>query len=152
MPRKPSNPHVLRTVRGWGKLSQPALARLVDVEPITIRKIENGDLKPSRKLAHRIATATGINPNQIIENFDPETPYSVMGPPEVLTEENWKTRFREMQGASEKIVGYCKGLKNADHLASDPKTFDACIRNFQRGWINENTDNIDVLCIDIRGR
>jgi transcriptional regulator with XRE-family HTH domain len=92
MPRKPSYPHVLRTVRALRELSQPALARLVGVEPITIRKIENGELKPSRKLANRLAIETGVDPNQIIENFDPQTPYPVMGHPEVLSKESWKTR------------------------------------------------------------
>ena len=92
MPRKPSYPHVLRTVRALRGLSQPALARLVGVEPITIRKIENGELKPSRKLANRLATETGVDPNQIIENFDPESPHPVMGHPEILTKQDWTTR------------------------------------------------------------
>lgn len=46
-------------------------------------------------------------------------------------EENWKTRLREMQEASEKIIRYCSSLKSASDLANDQKTFDACIRNFQ---------------------
>lgn len=46
-------------------------------------------------------------------------------------EENWKTRFREMQDASEKIVSYCSDSRSADDFGSDQKTVDACIRNFQ---------------------
>ncbi len=43
----------------------------------------------------------------------------------------WKSRLSDMLKASEKITVFCSGLKSAQELANDPKTFDACIRNFQ---------------------
>jgi transcriptional regulator with XRE-family HTH domain len=92
MPRKPGNPHVLRTIRARHELSQPALARLVGVEAITIKKIESGQLKLSRKLAHRISIATGADPQQLIDNFEPQTPYLVGAHPEELTRESVQAR------------------------------------------------------------
>ena len=92
MPRRPTEPHVLRTVRARHGLSQLALARLVGVETVTIKKIEGDQLKLSRKLAHRISIATGADPQQLIDNSEPETPYMVGAYPEELTRERFQAR------------------------------------------------------------
>jgi transcriptional regulator with XRE-family HTH domain len=94
MPKEPSHPSVLRSVRKILNLSQPRLAQLVGVETVTIRKIEGGKLKLPPKLATRIAAATGANPLQLLENFEPETPYLALAHPEKLTLENYKQRTK----------------------------------------------------------
>ena len=45
-----------------------------------------------RKLANKISIATAVDPQQLIENFDPETPYLVMAHPEKLTRKNAQAR------------------------------------------------------------
>jgi transcriptional regulator with XRE-family HTH domain len=92
MPRKPSNPHVLRTARTILGFTQRRLAQRVGKAVITIQKIESGQIKPSRKLANRLSIETGVDPKQLMENFEPETPYVVMAHPEMLTLEKFKTR------------------------------------------------------------
>jgi transcriptional regulator with XRE-family HTH domain len=74
MPRIPSNPHVLRTARSRLGLSQIQLAELVGVAPITIRRIEAGQLNLGRSLAVRISIATSLDTEQLLDNADPETP------------------------------------------------------------------------------
>jgi len=43
----------------------------------------------------------------------------------------WKHRLKDMEEAIEKTLRYCEGLSSENDLASDHKTLDACIRNFQ---------------------
>jgi uncharacterized protein with HEPN domain len=43
----------------------------------------------------------------------------------------WKHRLKDMQEAVEKNLQYCESLSSETDLASDHKTLDACIRNFQ---------------------
>jgi|SRR6516164_2860476 len=75
MPRKPSYPHVLRTARIIHELTQQQLAKRVGVAVITLQKIESGQIKLSKRLANRLSIATGVDPAQLIENFEPEKPY-----------------------------------------------------------------------------
>lgn len=77
--RKPSNPHILRTVRQelrnhpYGELlTQKQLAKRVGVSVETIKKIESGKLKISKPLAKRLAIATGVDPRALINNTEPE--------------------------------------------------------------------------------
>ena len=91
-------PHVLRTVRRFRSLSQARLAALVGCSLPTIKKIESGQLRPSADLADRIAIQTGLDPDQLVENFLPETPLGPGGEP--LTKETVKLiqeRHRESQ-------------------------------------------------------
>jgi len=94
MSRKPRSPHVLRSTRHLYSLSQAKLAAMVGCATITIKNVENGTLQPSSSLAHRIFMQTGLDPGQLIENFDPETPRGVIGQPltEVLLEQTQKIR------------------------------------------------------------
>ena len=95
MPRKPTKIHVVRTARTiWG-LKQKQLAQQAGVGVETIKRIENGSLKPSKDLALRLAAILAIDPEQIRENFDAETPYLFMGHPEVLTKEAVKARRKK---------------------------------------------------------
>jgi transcriptional regulator with XRE-family HTH domain len=81
MPRKPKEPHVLRSMRNLYGLSQSKLASMVGCSPMTIKQIEAGTLRPSADLAHRIYIATWLDPEQLIENSMPELPRSPMGEP-----------------------------------------------------------------------
>ena len=92
MPRPPTNIHVLQTARKILGLTQAHLALRVGVATVTIQKIEGGKMRLRRKLANKISIATAVDPQQLIENFDPETPYLVMAHPEKLTRENAQAR------------------------------------------------------------
>jgi len=74
MPRPPSTPHVLRTARKIRGLTQEKLAQAVAVATITIKEIEAGKPKLSRRLAHRISIATRLDTRQLIENSRPNAP------------------------------------------------------------------------------
>jgi transcriptional regulator with XRE-family HTH domain len=81
MPTKSPLVHVLRTVRKLYGLSQQKLANLVGCSLPTIKQIETGRLRPSSELAHRIYMQTGLDPNQLRNNFMPEEPLHAMGMP-----------------------------------------------------------------------
>jgi len=53
-------------------LTQWQLARRVGVSVETIKKIENGQLKMSKRLAYRLAIATGIDLRQLTNNSNPD--------------------------------------------------------------------------------
>jgi transcriptional regulator with XRE-family HTH domain len=63
------------------KISQPELAARVGVTPITIKMIEGGRLKLSPKLANQLAIYLQVNPEQLIKNYEPETPRDALGDP-----------------------------------------------------------------------
>jgi DNA-binding XRE family transcriptional regulator len=92
MPRSSSHPHVLRTVRERLGLTQEKLAKEVGVKKITIQKIELGKNKPGRELAFRIMAETGLDPMQLMENTEPQSPYLVRGHPEQVTRESYEAR------------------------------------------------------------
>jgi len=81
MPRKPGKPHVLRTVRTKLGISQAELAARVGVTAIAIKMIEGGRLKLSPKLANQLAIYLQVNPEQLIENYEPGTPRDALGDP-----------------------------------------------------------------------
>ena len=80
MPIPPKFIHPLRTVRAaMGKKSQAALASLVGVSAVTIKKIEQGDLEMSMSLSMRIMAATGANPLSVRDKNG--TPKDIWGDP-----------------------------------------------------------------------
>jgi transcriptional regulator with XRE-family HTH domain len=81
MPTKSPPVHVLRTVRKLYGLSQQKLANLVGCSLPAIKQIETARLRPSAGLAHRIYMQTGLNPDQLLDNFMPEEPLHPMGMP-----------------------------------------------------------------------
>ena len=95
MIKKESPVHVLSTMRKRCKMSQSKLARLAGCSLPTIKQIERGRLRPSAGLAHRIYMQTGLNPEQIMNNVNPEEPLGVTGEP--FTEENFTVAQAEMQ-------------------------------------------------------
>ena len=102
MSRPSPHPHVLRTVRHRLGLTQETLAKEVGVKTITIQKIELGKNKPGRELAFRIMAVTGLDPVQLIENSEPESPYLVRCHPEQVTRENYETR-KSLRPSDEKV-------------------------------------------------
>jgi DNA-binding XRE family transcriptional regulator len=98
MPRKPFVLHVLTRTREIYNLTREKLASRIGAAPITIKKIESGDLKVSATLARRIYIQTGLNPVQLIENLWPETPMHPGGEP--LTSDHMK-RVQEKRTESE---------------------------------------------------
>jgi DNA-binding XRE family transcriptional regulator len=112
MPRPPSHPlHVLQTVRDRLDLTQEQLAKAVGVKTVTIRKIESGKLKPGKDLAFRIMCETELDPDQLMENFEPEKPRRVMrcdpdkltSDPDEVTKESYQA-FKNLPGPDDKRV------------------------------------------------
>src|SRR5262245_19809663 len=111
MPRRPGKPHVLRTTRTLLKMSQPELAARVGVTPVAIKMIESGKLKLSPYLANQLAIFLKVNPEQLMENSEPETPRDAFGEP--WTPETFRARRmptkaeirRELKASAQLIEG-----------------------------------------------
>jgi len=66
MPRKPRFSHPVRQVRTCLGHSQQSFAKLVGCSSITVQRIENGNLKLSKKLAYKISEATAANARSLL--------------------------------------------------------------------------------------
>jgi DNA-binding XRE family transcriptional regulator len=68
MPKVPTHPSIIREIRsvlGW---DQKKLGKRIGISFETIRRVENGSLPPSRKLAIRLFWATGVSFEDILSN------------------------------------------------------------------------------------
>jgi transcriptional regulator with XRE-family HTH domain len=79
MPRKPSNPHPLRTARNILGFSQTEFAASVGTSAVNIQQIENGVTKMSPGLARRISLIYNLDPKQLMSGDDPDHPRLVFG-------------------------------------------------------------------------
>ena len=67
MPLRPRNTHPIRDIRSILGKTQPQFAALVGTSAITIKRIENGTLALSDKLAARIWAATGAMQIELLQ-------------------------------------------------------------------------------------
>jgi transcriptional regulator with XRE-family HTH domain len=68
MARPPTHRHILREIRNIVGWSQQELAQRLGVSEITINRIENGQLKVSKRIALRAYSLTGVSYQDILEN------------------------------------------------------------------------------------
>jgi transcriptional regulator with XRE-family HTH domain len=66
MPRKPTQKHPIRDLRAIINKSQKAFAEIIGINPGTLKRIENNDLKLSRKIATRIFAETGADIDSLL--------------------------------------------------------------------------------------
>jgi transcriptional regulator with XRE-family HTH domain len=94
MPRPPTNHHVLRELRHILGLSQAQLAARIGVKPITLKKIENGSLNPSREVAIRIEGETMLSADQLLNRPSVGRPLAFNGLPvtRAMVEEYWRNQ------------------------------------------------------------
>jgi hypothetical protein len=82
----------------------------VGVAVITLQKIESSENKLSKRLANRLSIATGVDPVQLIENFEPENPYlNVISfrsptPPRIPLKDSYTVQFIKGSGPSEESM------------------------------------------------
>ena len=57
---------LLKTIRNEADLTQPDLAKILDVSSILISMVETGGKEPSKKLVHKLAKALDIHPIAIM--------------------------------------------------------------------------------------
>jgi transcriptional regulator with XRE-family HTH domain len=65
----------LRAARYAAGLSQPALAARAGVHPVTISRIERGEMAPSYNCATKLATALGIAPGLLLPGLAVTCPH-----------------------------------------------------------------------------
>ena len=66
MPRKPTQKHPIRDLRVIIQKSQKSFAQTIGINPGTLKRIENNDLKLSRKIATRIFAETGADIDSLL--------------------------------------------------------------------------------------
>ena len=66
MPRDWWKGTILKKARTRRKLTQAALAKRVDVDEMTISRIERGVRRPSMALLHRLAKALGVPVTELL--------------------------------------------------------------------------------------
>jgi DNA-binding XRE family transcriptional regulator len=66
MPRKPTQKNPIRDLRAIINKSQKAFAQIIGINPGTLKRIENNDLKLSRKIAMRIWAETGADSDDLL--------------------------------------------------------------------------------------
>jgi DNA-binding XRE family transcriptional regulator len=68
MPRKPTQKHPIRDLRGIIQKSQKDFAQIIGINPGTLKRIENNDpkLKLKRRIAARIFAETGANVDHLL--------------------------------------------------------------------------------------
>jgi len=66
MPRKPTKKHPIRDLRAIIDKSQKGFAQTIGINPGTLKRIENNDLKLSRKIATRIFAETGADIDSLL--------------------------------------------------------------------------------------
>ena len=67
MPRKPTEKHPIRDLRKIIGKTQYDFAKTLGIYPGTLKRIENNNLKLSRKIAIRIQAETGINVERLLD-------------------------------------------------------------------------------------
>lgn len=67
MPRPPSHRHVVRDLRNVLGKTQAQFAEMAGVKASAINRIENGSLKLSPSLAHKISGATGADVEELVK-------------------------------------------------------------------------------------
>lgn len=58
--------NLLKTIRKEANLTQPELAKVLDVSPILISMVETGGKEPSKKLVQKLSTALDVHPIAIM--------------------------------------------------------------------------------------
>ena len=108
MPRAPKFIHPLRIVRKeMGNFSQPRFGAMIGCSASTIQAVENGQLKLSLRLAHRIQLHTGAQSHELIKGRRGKAVDFMNKPFSKQSYENWKWFFVEPQ-----IAGVKKHLSN----------------------------------------